>query len=54
MAVTAAGVLGGRYALAGKPLLTKERMEELAGSARAAGIDCVHWSGPTRLRTDGA
>ena len=47
-------MLGGRYALAGRPLLTKERMEELSASARASGIDCVHWSGPTRLRTEGA
>ncbi|MBW1809775.1 MAG: glycyl-radical enzyme activating protein [Deltaproteobacteria bacterium] len=37
------------FALADEQLLTSETMQSLTETVRAAGIDVVQWSGPTRL-----
>lgn len=41
-------MFGNRFSLADTPLLTAEEMERLAAVVRAAGIESVRWSGPTR------
>jgi pyruvate formate lyase activating enzyme len=42
-------MLDGVFPLSAEPLLPSERLDELAAIARAGGVDCVKWSGPTRV-----
>ena len=41
--------LGGRFALEGEPLLSRERMDELERLAKSCGVGCAVWSGPTSV-----